>query len=193
MRTTSRVKVAMAAAALPVTLLTAGCSGGDDGGPDATSSTSAPPPLETTVSVGKVAGRLPDPAATQVAAEVAAVADGWIDAAFVGGDYPRETFADAFPGFTRGAAADAAEDVRLMSNADIGGRIDAVAAVKRQVRVDVLGVKGKAQGATAHVRLVFRTSGDLERRVTVTGRLLLTQAEDGTWQIFAYDVSKGGK
>lgn len=192
MRTTSRVRVLVAAVALPLTLLAAGCSGDDDSPGATPSSSSGPPPLETTVSVGQVAGRLPAPAAEQVAADVSGVVDGWIDAAYVAGDYPRDDFADAFPGFTRGAAADAVEDARLMSNDDIGARIDGVNAVARVVRVDVLAVKGKPQAATAHVRLAFKTSGEVERRVTVRGRLLLTKS-DGSWQVFAYDVSKGDK
>ena len=192
MRTTSRARALLAATALPLALLAAGCTG-DDAGPDATPSTSsAPLPLETTVTVGEVAGRLPATAADQVAADVSGVVDGWIDAAYVGGDYPRDDFADAFPGFTPGAVADAREDARLMSNADVGARIDGVTAVARVVRVDVLAVKGKPQAATAHVRLAFKTSGEVERRVTVRGRLLLTQS-DGSWQVFAYDVSKGDK
>ncbi len=43
---------------------------------------------------------------------------------------------------------------------------------------------------TARVRLGFRTTGELERTVRVQGRLYLTH-NDGGWQVFGYDVSKG--
>ena len=67
---------------------------------------------------------MPRPRAEQVVPEVAAVVDGWMDAAYVAGEYPRDDFADAFPGFTQGAAALATEDADLMTNADRGARID---------------------------------------------------------------------
>ncbi|MCB0906412.1 MAG: hypothetical protein KDB63_04755, partial [Nocardioidaceae bacterium] len=73
----------------------------------------------------------------------------------------------------------------------IGARIDGVTATTRVVKVDLLAVKQHVRGATAHVRLVFTTTGRLQRQVTVTGRLLLTPDKSGEWQVFAYDVSKG--
>ena len=57
---------------------------------------------------------------------IAEVVDGWLDAAYVAGDYPRTRLRDAFPGFTRGAADRAAAGRALMSNQAIGARIDAV-------------------------------------------------------------------
>lgn len=193
MRTTTRGRLALTAAALALALLGTSCTGDDEPTSDSSSSgaPSEPPPLATTVKVGTVAGRLPDPAAQQTAEDVAAVVDGWIDAAYVTGEWPRDAFEGAFAGFTPGAARQAEADGRLMTNADIGGRVDGVTATTRVVRVDLLTVKRRVQGATAHVRLVFDTTGTVQRQITVTGRLLLTQDEAGAWQVFAYDVSKG--
>ena len=72
-------------------------------------------------------------------------------------------------------------------------RIDGVATTKRQVSLDVLAPHGRAAGVTAYVTLKFTTSGQAEKKVTVTGRLFLTKDAQGTWQIFGYDVSKGAK
>ena len=121
---------------------------------------------------------------------VAHAVDAWFDAAYVGGDYPRDDFADAWPGFTTGAQAEAQGDKALMSNQDIGADIAGVEATARKVTVDVLAVKGKPSGATARFVLKFRTDGDVQRKVEVRGRLFLTPEADG-WHIFGYDVTKG--
>lgn len=188
MRSTRAGRLLAATCMAGLALLATGCSGGDDEKPS--SSSSSPAPLQTTASLGKVAGSLPTSQSDPIVSAVADVVDGWIDAAFVGGDYPRTDFTGSFPGFTPGAAKDAQADLTLMSNADIGGQIDSVTATKRLVKVDILAPDGKPAGATARVRLVFVTAGDLEQKVTVTGQLRLTQ-EGGSWQVFGYDVAKG--
>lgn len=182
----------VAALSLGLALGAAACSGDPDPEKSADPRASSPPPLETTVRPGAVEGALGAPQQSRVVRQVGEVVDGWLDAAYVAGDYPREDFTDAFPGFTSGAAEEAAKDERLMSNADIGPRIDGVVATVRRVRVDLLGVKGEPEGATARVRLVFTTTGELERKVAVTGRLRLTRAGNG-WRVFAYDVAKGSR
>lgn len=196
MRTTSRGlpgRVSLAAAALAIALLGSSCTGDGKDTPEGetSSSPSEPPPLATTVKVGAIAGKLSSQSAQQYVDQIGAAVDTWIDGAFITGDYPRTTFDNAFPGFSRGAAAQAAKDGALMTNADIGARIDGVTATTRVVKVDLLAVKQHVRGATAHVRLVFTTTGRLQRQVTVTGRLLLTPDKSGEWQVFAYDVSKG--
>ena len=120
---------------------------------------------------------------------VTRVVDGWLDAAYVGGDYPRETFTDAFPRFTKGAVDEAGRDVMLMTNADLGQRIDGVVPKIRRLTVDLLAVRGVAQAATARVRLVFVTQGGVERRVTVAGRLRLVR-QTRVWRVFGYDITK---
>ena len=135
-------------------------------------------------------GQLPQEKRSKVRQQVAHAVDAWFDAAFVGGDYPRNDFADAWPGFTTGAQAEAQGDKALMSNQDIGADIAGVEATARKVTVDVLAVKGKPSGATARFVLKFRTDGDVRRKVEVRGRLFLTPESDG-WHIFGYDVTKG--
>lgn len=184
-----------AAAAALVSLAVSGalvaCSGEEESpsGPAAPTS-SAPPPLTTTSKLGVVDGRIRPREQERAVTKVTTVVDGWFDAAYVAGDYPRDDFADAFPGFTPGAADLARQDARLMTNADLGTRIDSVEAVGRRVVVDLLGVRGAAAAATARVRLAFVTDGDVRRRVTVTGRLRLVRQKDG-WRVFAYDVAMG--
>ena len=119
--------------------------------PEPSEATEAPPPLETTASLGKVTGKLPQDKRSKVRQQVARAVDAWLDAAYVGGDYPRNDFDTAWPGFTTGAKVDAKADKALMSNQDIGAQIDAVEATTRKVTVDVLAVKGHAAGATARV------------------------------------------
>jgi hypothetical protein len=185
--------------ALAVTL--AACSGdsdpsagpgdGDPGSSETAGATEAPPPpVETEATMGKVTGQLPPEKRSKVRQQVAHAVDAWFDAAYVGGDYPRNDFADAWPGFTSGAQAEAQGDKALMSNQDIGADIAGVEATARKVTVDVLAVKGKPSGATARFVLKFRTDGDVRRKVEVRGRLFLTPEADG-WHIFGYDVTKG--
>ena len=184
--------------ALAVTL--AACSGdssdpsagpGDPGTSEPAGATDAPaPPVETEAAMGRVTGQLPQEKRSKVRDQVAHAVDAWFDAAYVGGDYPRDDFADAWPGFTTGAQAEAQGDKALMSNQDIGATIAGVEATARKVTVDVLAVKGKPSGATARFVLKFRTDGDVQRKVEVRGRLFLTPEADG-WHIFGYDVTKG--
>ena len=184
--------------ALAVTL--AACSGdssdpsarpGDPGTSEPAGATDAPaPPVETEAAMGRVTGQLPQEKRSKVRDQVAHAVDAWFDAAYVGGDYPRDDFADAWPGFTTGAQAEAQGDKALMSNQDIGADIAGVEATARKVTVDVLAVKGKPSGATARFVLKFRTDGDVQRKVEVRGRLFLTPEADG-WHIFGYDVTKG--
>jgi hypothetical protein len=123
-------------------------------------------------------------------AEVAEVVDRWLDAAYVAGDYPRSDFGDAFPGFTKGAAALAARQPTLMSNEAVGEDVDEVTATRRVVSVDLLAPKGKPAGATAHVNLVIELAGDKERTDQIRGRLVLTRSGSG-WQVFGFDIERG--
>lgn len=178
----------------------AGCSDEPDDRPTATptsasaSASTAPevpaePVVRTTVRTGQVAGQLTKKRRSRLVREVASVTDRWFDAAYVAGDYPRTHFKKAFPGFTTGATRTARGDRDLMTNADLGKRIDGVTVKRRMVTVDLLAVGGRARAATARVHLAF-TTGGAKRRVRVTGRLFLTQ-HNGRWRIFGYDVAKG--
>ncbi|KAA1420861.1 hypothetical protein F0U44_00470 [Nocardioides humilatus] len=174
----------------------AGCSGDDDAKqPDEKTSSSNTTVTEhagidTRVEVGDVVGKLDKAAASEVAAEVATAVDQWIDAAYVGGDYPRASFADAFASFTDDAAKIATKQKDLMSNAALGDKLDEVTAVRRVVSVDLLAPKGETAGATAHVNLVIDLEGDVDRTDQVRGRLVLTPTKKG-WRIFGFDIARG--
>lgn len=191
-----RRTAATAALALALGLGLGACSGDDDPGepvaesPSGTPSATTEPAVPTTVSFGEVTGRMDRATRRQLATKVRAVVDGWTAAAYLGGDYPRRAFAESWSGFTRGAADQARRDRDLMSNQDIGDRIDGVEVRRNALVIDVLAVRGRPVGVTARVRLGFRTTGDLERTVRVTGRLFLTRT-DGQWKVFGYDVTKG--
>jgi len=159
------------------------------GGVHAVTPTPASPEMRTSASLGRVTGRLAARKRKRLVPDISEVVDRWLDAAYVGGDYPRATFKDSFPGFTRGATRSARTDKALLSNADIGPRITGVTVTRRTVRVDLLAVEGRARAATVRVRLGFTTSG-VRREFRVTGRVFLSQ-HDGRWKIFGYDVAKG--
>jgi len=153
--------------------------------------------MASTVAIGKVAGNVHQPGRRRFAAVrqdvekgVGAAVDGWLDGAFVGVDYPRDSFDAAFATFTPGARAEAEHDRQLMTLWGFRNRIDGVTTTHRTTTVDVLAPEGRPAGATARVDLRFTTSGDVQRTVQVTGRLFLSKAHDGTWQVFGYDISK---
>jgi hypothetical protein len=186
-----RVSTVVALALVAVS--TVACSAGDDGAgvtPTEGPSTAPEPAVATQVSFGTVTGRLPGEAKRRLSDQVGAVVDRWMDAAYVAGDYPRSDFGDSWPGFTPGARAEAHRDGDLMSNRDIGAKIDGVEVKKRRLRLDVLAVRKRPVGVTAHVRLRFATTGTPSKDVQVAGRLYLTRGERG-WQVFGYDVTKG--
>ncbi|UMG91965.1 hypothetical protein [Nocardioides sp. TF02-7] len=177
---------------VPLGLVLSGCSGDDQPAGESAPSQEATAieTLATTVRVGEVTGRLGKDRARRTAEAVADVVDGWLDGAYVAGDYPRDDFADAFPGFTKGAARLAGKQRGLMSNAAVGDRVESVTPTRRVVRVDLLAPKGEPAGATAHVDLVFEVAGEVERTEQVRGRLLLTPKGDG-WRVFGFDVERG--
>lgn len=201
--TRSTTLAAIALSALSMTL--AGCGGGSSSpssGPSGSSDTGGAQPVASTVDLGVVAGNV-QPAnrkvfkkhRKQVLTDVGKAVDTWIDGGFVGVDYPTTDFPDAFTDFTKPAAADAERQLSLMTNSDLGKDIDGLTVDKRTVTVDVLAPHGRPAGATARVTLVFTTTGDadVQKRVAVHGRLFLAPDSQGTWQVFGYDVAKGGR
>lgn len=174
-----------------------GCTGDDDPSDPGSSSEASEgtshsvEEVATTATIARVTGKLGKGGREALKEKVASVVDRWLDAAYVSGDYPRSGFAGAFPGFTKGAAADARKDVGLMSNAAIGKKIDGVDARNRRLRIDVLAVHKKAVGVTARFVLDFDTSGQLARSERVNGRLFMTWHHGKGWRVFGYDVSRG--
>jgi hypothetical protein len=118
--------------------------------------------------------------------------DTWIDAAYVGVDYPRDSFDSAFDSFTEQAKRDANAQKKLMTNWDLRQKIDGVDVKRRTMSVDVMAPRGRPAGATARVALVFTTTGETQERVTVRGRLFLVPGH-GAWRIFGFDIARGSK
>ncbi|MDT0200977.1 hypothetical protein [Nocardioides sp. AE5] len=193
-----------AVAALLLAGLVTACSGAGAGAGDS-GQAAAPDPLKSGPSVGvgeeRVAqavldadlsvatGKIGTAYARDVAQDVAGVVDDWFVRAYLSGPWPRTDFSSAWRNFSRDLAAWAKQERSVTSNAALGARIDAVRAEQRVVRVDVLGVDSKAVGATARVRLVFVTDGDVRLRVTITGELNLLPSGD-TWAVFGYDLQR---
>ena len=100
----------------------------------------------------------------------------------------------AFPGFTPGATRRATYDRDLMSNADIGDRVESVTPLMRKARLDLLAVDRRARSVTARFDLRMRVALTGERaasrRLQVRGRVFLTRQPAG-WRVFGYDVTKG--
>lgn len=138
---------------------------------------------------GKLTGRLRPVARDEAVDDVAQVVDSWFEAAYLG-DYPRDDFSAAWPGFSKGLAAQARREAALMSNAEQGAGLESVRATTRKVRVDLLSVKGRPVGATARFRLVLDSTGaDGAGTETISGRLSLTPTRTG-WQVFEYKVAR---
>jgi hypothetical protein len=185
-------------------LAVAGCSSSSSSQPSAAPTTSASvgggaEPVASKVVLGRVAGNLHQPNKrvfgkhrTRVLTRVGRAVDTWIDGGFVGVPYPRKTFPRAFAAFTKPAKHDARGQRGLMTNWALRTKIDGVDVKKREIVVDVFAPHGRPAGATARVTLVFTTTGDKHRRVTVHGRLFLNPDDHGSWRIFGYDVSQGG-
>lgn len=187
-----------------VALAAGGCGGSDSSSPGAGQTPSATfggnPPMATTLKLDRVVGDLKKryhhrfkSHEKSLRKHVRQAVDSWFDGGFVGVSYPRSDFATAFSSFTPGAKHDARAQQRLMTNWKWRKQIDGVATVKRTVSLDVLAPHGRPAGVTAYVVLKFTTSGQVHKKVTVTGRLFLTKDAKGSWRIFGYDVSKGAK
>lgn len=178
---------------LVLALVASGCSGDDEQEPAAgPPGSSAAPTTEvgTKARFGTIAGPLPVARRPAVRDSIQEVFDRWVDAAYLGGEWPRTDVGEAFADFTGQARARARQDAALMSNRAIGGQIDDVEPLSRTLRIDVVASRGRAAGATARFRLRFRTTGAAAATSTVQGRLFLVP-DRGRWQVFGYDVSRG--
>ena len=189
---------AVAAVLLALGLLATGCSGDDkpSSAPSPSSSSLQNPSdaptigIDPVVTLGKVVGKLKKSDEKRLQSVISAVAVKWLDAAYLGGDYPRSDFSNAWPGFTQEARALAHHDKALMSNAHIGPHVDQVNPSELSVTVDLLGVHRRPVGATAHVQLRFDTEGQTQHKVYVGGRLRLSPTPHG-WKVFAFTINRG--
>lgn len=199
---TRRVRHRFAAAFSAAVLLAAAtaCTGGSDDRksepkPSQTPS-SQPPSAPFRVSVTHVAGKLSKPKRATVARRVRAALSAYVDAAFLGGDYPRSDFGSSFRSFTAGAVHDARADQRLLTNRSLGASTASVRSIRRTAYLSVLAPKEHPAGVTAAVDLVFLVDRGDQRaqRVQLKGRLLLTHAKNGgRWSIFGYHLNRSQK
>lgn len=195
LRSPGRAVRSLLAAVLALLLAAAllGCSedaprgAGDDRSEDDVVAAESVP---TRTSIGKVVGRLDERKRRHLQRRVTRTFDSWVAAAYLGDDYPRTDFSDAFGVFTRDARKLAQRDRALLTNAGVGDRLDSVRATARRLRLDVLAPKGTAVGVTARFVLVLDLEGEVQRTDRVVGRLVLGYTRDG-WKAFAYDVKRG--
>jgi len=181
--------------ALTAVLTAAGCSGDkkDDGSPTSSPTAGATTPgFAPVVEVSTVSGKLPAADKQAAVTDLGGVVTTWLDAAYLGGEYPRTTFDTAFGHFTEGAAKLAGKDP-LTSNAAHGAQIESVTPTLEEVHLDLLAAGKEVVGATARIRLEFTTTGTWARHVTVSGRVFLTPGNNGGWRIFGYKLTRGDK
>jgi hypothetical protein len=201
MRSTGRTTPAGVVLALGLALGATACSGGEE--PDSLEASPSASPqdteragefdVETRTTVGVVAGRLGKDQRRRAERAVTDVVQRWFDRAYVGGQWPRSGFRESgFPGFTRGARAQAVKDVEMLTNKPLGERVESVTPTASRITLDLLAAGGRPVAGTARFRLAFETEGKVERHVVVSGRLMLTRLESG-WRIFGYDVTKGDR
>jgi hypothetical protein len=154
--------------------------------------TPEPKPAAAKVRVTRVAGRLKPKDQEVLATKVGAVVTAYFEDAFLGGDYPRSDFDDAFATFTPGAAEQAKHDRDLLTNIDLGPTTDSVVASRQTAYLSVLAPHKVAAGVTALVdlRFVADRGDEPDKEVTVKGRLMLTRKNDGGWTIFGYDLTQ---
>lgn len=149
-------------------------------------------PVAAKVRVTRVAGRLKPKDQEVLADKVGAVVTAYFDDAFLGGDYPRSDFDDAFATFSAGAAQQARHERDLLTNRELGPTTESVVARRQTAYLSVLAPYKVAAGVTALVDLRFVAErGDApDKEVTVKGRLMLTRKQDGGWKIFGYDLTQ---
>lgn len=200
-RATRRTSGALLGCALLAAL--SACSGDDapsarpaPGEPSVESSASAAPtepdPVMTSASIDRVDGDLDERARTRVRLGVTSAVDAWIDGAY-GGDYPHDDFPAAFDTFTAGARARAEDDAALMTNEAVGPMLEEVRAVRRRLKIDVLGVDGAAVAVTARVAITLALRGEITRTDAISGSLFLTlddTADTPGWRVFGYDLTR---
>jgi hypothetical protein len=188
------VRAALATAASLVLVAALGACSDDEsdpeGGAPSAESSGAAPSIPTRATIGKVSGRLERDRRQGLRKRVTRAVDAWIDQAYVAGDYPRTDFSDAFAAFSKDAARLAKRDRRLMSNAEVGDRVESVTAKTRRLSIDVLANAGRAAGVTGRFVLVLKMDGEIRRTDRIAGSLFLGNSEKG-WQVFGYDVKRG--
>lgn len=155
-------------------------------------STIEPRPVPASVRVTRVIGRMKAKDRDVLERKVGSVVSAYFDDAFLGGEYPRSTFDDAFGTFSRGAASQAAKQRELLTNQELGPTTVSVTPRRQSAYLSVLAPHKVAAGVTARVdlRYLVDRADEPDMSVTVKGRLMLTREKSGGWQIFGYDLTR---
>jgi hypothetical protein len=161
----------------------------------ASTATIEPAPVPAKVRVTRVSGTMKGKDQEVLADNVGKVLTGYFDDAFLGGDYPRESFGSAFATFTRGAAATAKRQKGLLTNRRLGPTTEVVVPRRQTAYLSVLAPHRVAAGVTAkvHLRYLAQRADRPDVAVTVKGRLNLTRDKSGGWTIFGYDLTRSSK
>lgn len=186
----------LAAPLLGLLLVTAGCSGDTPPAADSSQSstpaaTPSPAPtfeMKPVVKVGQVVGRVSAENQGRVRRQVARSVLHWIDKAYLSSR--RTDSRKAFASFTRVARHRALRARPVTSNNGFRTGLSHITPTRLTITTDLLGVRGRAVGATAHVTLHYKVTAHHRRHVSVGGRLSLTHSPRG-WQVFAYDIHRG--
>jgi len=193
-----RRRLAAVVVSLALALGAASCSSDEDpadpagaassGSPSAT----APPSVKPVSKVLKVTGKLPPKRRQAVRKAVVAQVDKWLEAAYVGGDFPRgrATFRNAFPGFTSGAKQAARRNLALTTNAGVAGKVEGVTTVNKAVGLDILAVRGRVAGVTARVGMKYDLEGSVKGRYRIVGELAMVPGKKGGWRVVAFDIRR---
>ena len=171
------------------TVLT-GCSSDTGTGEERATSTRAGDddrPLKVTTTVTRVLGELSEEQRRELAVQARTVITGYLEAAYLH-QRPSSGYRGAFPGFTRGARALALEDTGVVSDRSFADA-EEVRPRGGVAYLSVVAPDGRPVGATARVSVDLAVADSRRtRRLTVSGRLLLTPRAD-RWRIFGYDLS----
>jgi len=199
--TRTSVRMGTAVAGVLLSLLAGGCTDGDEAPvPPPPESVEPSPSTAPTLTVsssplniqlGPVRGELRPVARTQLRDRLRRVISVWMATGYVGGDFPRTDYSQAFMTYTPGVAAQAQRQRKVTTTAGLGAELAQVVPTRRVARVSVLAVRGRAIGASARVLLVMvgvRADGT-ELELVVRGRLRLTPTADG-WRIFGFELSR---
>ncbi len=143
------------------------------------------------VSIGQLGGGVRKSRSRQLERALTRPLDSWIKGGFLGGDYPRHGFSDAFTAWTPSAARLARRDSDVTTNAALGGDLVDVVADHQRAKLFVFAIDGRTGGATANVslRLTGERADGRPLHLVVSGQLYLTRHKE-TWSIFGYDLHR---
>jgi len=158
---------------------------GESGTPESTEATVAD--LRVRAKVSRVQGQLSQRRQRKLTDNLEHVLRGYLVAAYLHGR-AGDGYRGSFPPFTKDARELAVRDAAITSDAAYAGA-DEVRPSGAAAFLSVVAPDGRPVGITARVFLDLDvTEKDRTRRLSLTGRLLLTP-EDGRWRIFGYDLS----